>query len=71
VFVTEGALERSLTSMLSEVVSKIARLLEHFAADQALLITDHALEEKLDSSSLWISYLDGLVPVIRNVFECS
>lgn len=58
IFVAELAGERSLASVLPEVVSEIARLFEHAPA-----LRIHALEVQLLSLGLRVLDLDGLVPV--------
>ena len=63
-FATLWALKRSLTCMLSEMVSKIATFLEDTIA--SLVLT---FEEQFDTLSLFIFYLDGFVPIIWNSNE--
>ena len=64
VLVAELARERSQPGVLPEVVSEIARLLEHAPA-----IRIHALEEQLLSLRLRVLDLNGLVPLWRNALE--
>lgn len=54
-----------LPRVLSEVVSEVARFLEH-----RVTAGIHALEVKLDALGLGVPDLDGLVPFGRHSFEC-
>lgn len=58
------AAEGSQTSMLSEVVAEIAALLE--GAGTAWILT---LKKELNSLSVRVLDLDGLVPFLRNSFK--
>jgi hypothetical protein len=64
ILATVLAREWSLTRMFSEMVSKIARLLEDTAAARV-----HALEKQLLSLGHRVLDLDHLVPVGGNAFE--
>ena len=63
-FATSWAFKRSLTRMLSEMVSKIATFLKDTVA--SLVFT---FEEQFDTLSLFILYLDSFVPIIWNSNE--
>lgn len=56
--------ERSLSGVLPEVISKIARFLEH-----RITARIHAFEIQLDPLSLWVPDLDCLMPADRHSFE--
>lgn len=64
IFVAELARKGSLTSVLSEVIPKIARLFKHATA-----IGVHALEVEFLSLGLRILDLDSLMPVAWNPLE--
>ena len=56
--------EWSLARVFAEVVSEIATLFKGRAAAYETAFEDH-----LDPGSLWVSHLDGLVPVLGYSFE--
>ena len=64
VLVAELARERSLTGVLPEVVSQVARLFKHAPTTWV-----HALEEQLLSVGLRVPDLDGLVPLRWDTLE--
>ena len=57
-------LERSLPSVLSEVISQVAALFEH-----AVALVDPASEVQFYSVSHRVSHLYSLVPHFRNMFK--
>lgn len=63
-FLAEGALERSQSGMLSEVVSEVAAFLE-----DATALRVPAFEVELDSLGFWVFHPDRLVPLLRDAFE--
>lgn len=63
-FVAIVADKWSLSSMLSKVISQVARLLESGIATWV-----HALKEQLDSLGLRVSNLDGLMPAGWDTLE--
>jgi hypothetical protein len=64
-FLAVGALKWALSSVFSEVVPQIAALLK--GATAAVIL---ALEVQLDSLSVRVLDLDGLVPGLWNSFKC-
>jgi hypothetical protein len=64
VLAAKTALERSLASMLSKVVSQVARFLENSAAVGIL-----ALKEELSSLGIGVPHLDGTMPFTWDSFE--
>jgi hypothetical protein len=56
--------EGSLACVFAEVVSEVATLFKGRAT-----ACETAFEEHLDSGSLWVPHLDGLVPVLGDSFE--
>lgn len=63
-FLAEGALERSQSCVLSEVISEIAAFLE-----DATTLRISAFKVKLDSLGFWVFHPNRLVPLLRDAFE--
>jgi hypothetical protein len=59
--VAEAARERTLASVLSEVITKVAGLLEHRVA-----IWVHAFKVEFDALSLRVPHFNRLVPLSRD-----
>ena len=59
-----GAGEGSQAGVLAEVVSQVARLLEHRVA-----VRVHTLEVQFDALGVRVAHLDRLVPAAWDAFE--
>ena len=64
VFVTVITFERTVTCMLSKVISKIAWFLKH-----AFTIRIITLKKQVISLRLWVLYFDHLMPIFGSILE--
>jgi len=65
VLTAEAALERSLASVLSEMIPEIARFLKDATTVRIL-----AFEEQLGSLSVWVPNFNGTMPLTWDSFKC-